>query len=599
MSAIITALDNHTKKRLGENAHIEHGWSHQLSEMIVQFFFQLVRSEEQSDLERQLNIILERLQGHETSEEFSIMYRLIGQTRDLVSGKGERDLTYMQIYVWYCHGYTDLAQFALKRCVDCNNEHPYGSWADIKYFSNYICKRETHNHELIDYACSLMVGQLVKDWDNYKGETYKGETYQNLSLAARWAPREKSKFAWLFKKMAIIWSTSKDSFQYITYQNTQPWKWLETAKTMDQKKKVNLKIKIHWKKIFTTLNKELKTPQINFCENKWRELDFNNVTSQTLRKNKLSIRNQIKIGKEIVERDHVTEERKADRIACSVNYQAHIDANKGGDLTKKIHGKRCAPYELVSAALKRTDDETTNQQWLSNSTNNGALGDMLAMVDTSGSMECDNSIPLHNAIGLGIRIAEKCNSAFSNRIMTFDANPQWVQLNETSTFCEKARKVEESSWGMNTNFYKALDMILQVCVENKLQPHEVNKMVLVVLSDMQIDPRWAGNDHTTMDTMYEQIEKMYNMAGLIAVGQPYTPPHIVFFNLRKTQGFPVLSSQKNVTMLSGYSPALLNIFSVKGLAGLKEFTPLTMLKDIVSNDRYQPMAQRLIDNYCV
>jgi hypothetical protein len=172
-------------------------------------------------------------------------------------------------------------------------------------------------------------------------------------------------------------------------------------------------------------------------------------------------------------------------------------------------------------------------------------------------------------------------------------------LNETSTFCEKARKVEESSWGMNTNFYKALDMILQVCVENKLQPHEVNKMVLVVLSDMQIDPRWAGNDHTTMDTMYEQIEKMYNMAGLIAVGQPYTPPHIVFFNLRKTQGFPVLSSQKNVTMLSGYSPALLNIFSVKGLAGLKEFTPLTMLKDIVSNDRYQPMAQRLIDNYCV
>ena len=76
------------------------------------------------------------------SEEFSFVYRLIGQTRDIVKGKGERDLTYMQIYTWYNHGYTKLAKFALQCCVDCNDEHPYGSWKDIKYFSDYLLKKE-------------------------------------------------------------------------------------------------------------------------------------------------------------------------------------------------------------------------------------------------------------------------------------------------------------------------------------------------------------------------------------------------------------------------------------------------------------------------
>ena len=58
MSAIISALDTVTKKKLGENAHVEYGWSHQLREKIVQFYFQLVRCSNHDDLERQLNDIL-------------------------------------------------------------------------------------------------------------------------------------------------------------------------------------------------------------------------------------------------------------------------------------------------------------------------------------------------------------------------------------------------------------------------------------------------------------------------------------------------------------------------------------------------------------
>ena len=57
MSAIVAALDKFTPKRLGENAHVEYSWSHQLDEKIVQFFFQLVRSKNHTDLQNQLQDI--------------------------------------------------------------------------------------------------------------------------------------------------------------------------------------------------------------------------------------------------------------------------------------------------------------------------------------------------------------------------------------------------------------------------------------------------------------------------------------------------------------------------------------------------------------
>ena len=98
MSAILSALDNATSKKFGENGHVEHSWSNNIDEKIVQYFFQLVRSKQHGDLIRQLSDILHRLKGHEDTEQFSMIYRLIGQTRDLVNGKGERDLTYMQIF---------------------------------------------------------------------------------------------------------------------------------------------------------------------------------------------------------------------------------------------------------------------------------------------------------------------------------------------------------------------------------------------------------------------------------------------------------------------------------------------------------------------
>ena len=56
------------------------------------------------------------------------------------------------------------------------------------------------------------------------------------------------------------------------------------------------------------------------------------------------------------------------------------------------------------------------------------------MVDTSGSMDVDNSVPLYAAIGIGIRIAE--NSSLGKRIMTFDSSPTWFNLDNIDKLTE-------------------------------------------------------------------------------------------------------------------------------------------------------------------
>ena len=44
---------------------------------------------------------------------------------------------------------------------------------------------------------------------------------------------------------------------------------------------------------------------------------------------------------------------------------------------RKFMERDVVHMNLVRDAVNKVDDETTNEQWKSNSTNNGALGDML------------------------------------------------------------------------------------------------------------------------------------------------------------------------------------------------------------------------------
>jgi hypothetical protein len=209
------------------------------------------------------------------------------------------------------------------------------------------------------------------------------------------------------------------------------------------------------------------------------------------------------------------------------------------------------------------------------------------MVDVSGSMSGD---PLHAAIALGLRIADK--SLLGKRVLTFSANPTWVNLDDCDNFISMVDKVQRADWGMNTNFAAALNMILDAIVQHKLQPEDVEDMVLTILSDMQIDQ--ADHSYGSMMTM---IEHKYAEAGMRLYKKPFKPPHILFWNLRSTSGFPALSTQKNASMMSGFSAALLNLFCEEGLNALQSCTPWSMFLKGIQLDRYKPLEDRLIQEF--
>ena len=108
-------------------------------------------------------------------------------------------------------------------------------------------------------------------------------------------------------------------------------------------------------------------------------------------------------------------------------------------------------------------------------------------------------------------------------------------------------------------------------------------MSLVILSDMQIDH--GGNEDNK--PMYDMMKEKYILAGMNSIYKtPYKLPHIVFWNLRSTTGFPSLTSTENTSMMSGSSPMLLNEFSRKGMEFFKDLTPWKNLEHILNNERY-------------
>jgi hypothetical protein len=572
MTALINILDNYTSQQIGEKGHVEYGWSNNIREKILQFSFQLTRTTEQrvNGLKAVLCDLLTTLKYHITSSSnlerdiakgyLSILYRMIGHTRDIVDGKGEYTLTYMMIYTWYDF-YPELALFALRCLVDIGNKniHPYGSWKDMKYFCQY-CKSNGENiaHPLIQYIIRLVNDQLKNDYSNYISNT------NNISLLAKWVPREKSTFGWLYRELAT------DFFSHF----------LLTASSDTQFTKAVLKCKTEYRKLLSGLNKHIETLQIKQCSKKWTTINFGNITSISLTKQKKALLN-IKQNGDIRFPDSM------DRIDCAKKFSDHIKRAADGEF--ELKGKRIGMADFTKQAIQlihsdnQIEIDLLNSQWRDNASQCKELGKMIAMVDVSGSMEGD---PMNAAIALGIRIAEK--SILGKRVMAFSAKPTWVNLDGYNDFVSQVKIIKGAEWGMNTNFYSALDTILDAIIQNKMAPEDVQDLVLVILSDMQID----SGDTSDTQALYDIMKEKYTVAGIRVHGKPYKPPHILFWNLRSTSGFPTLSNQRNCSMMSGFSPSLLNIFCDQGVNALQACTPWSLLEKCLENERYKIMADK-------
>ena len=569
MTALFTALDNFTPSQIGENGHSEFTWSNNnITEKILQLSFQLTRCKDETQIRTLSRIAdqillylatdyrINKISKAEYLGYMSIMFRLVGQTRDIIDGKGEYTLAYMLLAAWYKYHPT-LAIYAFQCFVlnPVSSEHPYGSWKDVKHMIKYMKQSQT-GQDLILHAIHLLNTQIRQD-----------SVAEVPSLAAKWAPREKSSHSELFAKLAVDYFAD----------------YIGSAKTEMASNKALTKAKMDYRKVISSLNKTLDTVQIKQCGQMWSEIDPCKQTSITMHKQKKAFLNKTKKGDQRSYSD--------DRISCAAKFEEFALKAEKGEVDIKC--KRIGLNDFTKNALELiTRDQQSgpegqilNAQWLNNSLQTGKLGKMIAMVDVSGSMSGD---PMNTAIALGLRIAEK--SLLGKRVLTFSAVPTWVNLDGCNNFISMVDVVRRADWGMNTNFIAALNLILDAIVQHKLQPDDVSDMVLTILSDMQID---AADNSFKAGSMMELIEKKYAETGMRLFNKPFKAPHILFWNLQSTSGFPALSCQKNASMMSGFSPALLNLFCEEGLEALQSCTPWSLFLKSLDLERYKVLDQRL------
>jgi Domain of unknown function (DUF2828) len=570
MAALIRAIDSYTPMQIGENGHVEHTWSNDLREKLVQFSFQVTRCDDTRL--QQLSVTLRNwlmntkgLEKESFLELTSVAYKMIAHTRDIIDGKGEYSLAYMQLLVWN-EFYPKLAIFMLKQFVqNDNSQHPFGSWKDIKYFCNYARSKGLElESPLMQYAFDLVISQLKFDVES-----------KNKSLLAKWVPRSKStKFGWIFNELALRYFS-----QYLV-----------TARSPKQIEGAKKKAYMEFRKLISAINAELDTVQIKQCSNSWASIDHTKTTSITISKQKKAFLNLNKNGTQRCE--------TLDRIQCADNFKQHIENAVKGEV--EIKGKRVGLNDFTAQAVElirkngpdvKLEIDLLNAQWKNNASQTGALCEMIAMLDFSGSMSGD---PLNCAMALGCRVAEK--SKLGRRVLSFSNNPTWHNLDGCTEFVDMIRVLQYGEVGYSTNFYKAFETILTAIITNKLPPEDVENMVLAIFSDMQInDPNVKAP--ANMDSFYDEMVKKYADAGMRLWNKPFNPPHILFWNLRSTNGFPVMSTAKNVSMMSGFSPALLNMFCEKGIDAFKDCTPWSILKEQLNNPRYKCLDDKVIEEF--
>lgn len=620
--------------RHGVNAQCQYDWSTtNVQELLVQYYYQLVRPEKNNTykydyLEAQYFLLVSSIiLNNEPSttpmskgfqrECLMLAYKMIAQTRDIVMGKGEYRLSYIMISVLSYMNITydglstlNMAKHALRSFVLPPNNHsntqPYGSWKDIKNFCNY-CKiigfHETH--PIIQYAIHLMTSQLHKDVIHHTTKSTRTPTTSTstststISLVAKWIPREKSKkFGWMYPYLV-------QSYYNLKHLPNPRGKYGKHLK----------KFRI----LLSKYNHLLQTTQIAQTKKEYASIQLGkNVTSQTF----------VKQYKAFMKHGVIANYFKS-------NFPTTIS-------TLYPLSEHISMYDFVRIASKEDDpsllrliDDLWKKNAVIKNPYNASKQYLLPIVDTSIYMQDYSNDSLYNAIGLAIRTSEL--SQLKNRILLFSQVPRWIKLDASSTtsgpltFSQKVKTImhvlkTDATMNLNSNIFLAIHKILQGFIDSKMPPEWINSMTWILFSDMQqVDDNTLPYSSTTatspsalrrfliFESVYDKIKSLFYKAGILSdYRKPFEPCHIVFWNLKSSLGFPCQSTTPNVTMVSGYTPTILNQFIKPNTISLSSSTtthtkthtnthttttPWETVRTIMNHPRYNPMEQLLIDSW--
>jgi hypothetical protein len=314
----------------------------------------------------------------------------------------------------------------------------------------------------------------------------------------------------------------------------------------------DIRIRTYRKNYLTPLRRYINIVENLICSGKWSQINYNAVPSCAMNKLKNAF-------------------MKHD----PTRYTAWIKSLKTGKT--KVNAGQLFPNEIIYSMLTQNNNlnetlcDAQFNELIKKYGSNVSFKRTLVVCDTSGSMysgACDASNqPIYVSIGLSLLITKLCDEPFKNKVISFSANPTLVDVSD-GPLRSRFEKLNKECQGFNTNLAKVWDLILKTAVNHRIKPEDMPNRV-IILSDMQFDaacPNYTNHDYAV---------KLYASSG-------YKLPTIVYWNLNgRYNDFPITTNDKGI-LISGFSPSIL-----KYILEDKEYTPLTVLNEVLQSDRYK------------
>ena len=326
-------------------------------------------------------------------------------------------------------------------------------------------------------------------------------------------------------------------------------KWFPSEKSSIEKKfKIFKKVCIFLKISPKTLRKKYITPLRSYlgivenkmCKNNWDYINFRNVTSVSLVKYKNAFENN-----------------------CKVEFD---NFNKSKLCLKKMY-----PYEIINKIIhKSSSDIIIETMWKQFSKNTNHMSKTIFCMDNSPSMKNLNSL----SISFALSISENYKGIFKNKILNFSNTPEFYNIIDNNLY-EKYKQIKNIEWSGTVDFNKIYDLILNKCLENKVDKNEVPENLLII-TDINY------NVCNTIKTDFEYIDKKYKIHN-------YKKPKLIFWNMimNEHSNFPYNKITNDIILINGNSKILINHFFNNS------FNPEDIISDIINLDKYENIILNL------
>jgi hypothetical protein len=585
---------------LNETISQEQFYHRYFQETLVFLYFQLFRKTNIHDLivlSDYLNNVLFLLKKlmKKSPETWNVYlkyyYSLMIHTRDFKNGKGEHDVTYMMIVIWYKH-FPVLSIFFIHQLV--SETLKIGCWRDMKYLCQYVKEtsmNEKLNNSIYEICIRLMNNQLEKDLIHYSNNEF-----HRISNVSKWIPRENKKFDWFYTKLVMEWS-----IKYFPYlMNSDKNNFCSIISSNQSKKK--------YRQVVSSLNIIIKTTQVKMCENNYKDISTKDVSKITIMKNPCLFYNN-----KYTKLENIDPIKTNDREQCYMNFKTffleenrELETDKGE--TKNSSTKLPVSYfikegfELMNETKNALNNEINqdiqyriellNMKWneFVRNANHNTSDYIIPFLDVSHSIQYTDSESYYTAIGLAFLLCE--TSKMGKRIMICDNLPLWINLQGTNNLFEMILYYDDMTTSLRSSFFnieKAIDVLVYSLQKTEINFYSINHLKIVILSDFseyKIKEKddlleFGVNNETNNERLYDKIKKRFTVK--YTENKIRNMPQFIFWNLSKSGliHLPCSIYKEKTILLSGFQPLIYDLIHYKDYNN-----PYDMIAHILSNKKY-------------